>query len=139
MSAVQAVGTIISGQAARQAGEYNAELSDFNAVQAENDGKLELMQQQREGLKVIGQARAHYGASGVDSTQGSALDVLQQSATQSAIDSLNIQKKTSARAYGYRKTADLQRYEGEQAETASYFSAAGQLLASGASMAKGGA
>lgn len=135
MSALSSVGTIIQGNAAKNAGEYNAALSDYNASQTENNGAIELQQQQRKAEQVIGNARAEMGASGVSSTQGSSLEVLKQSASQAALDSLNIQAKTAAKAYGYRATGSIQRYEGEEAQSSSRFTAAGQLLGGVAQLA----
>lgn len=135
MSAISSVGTVIQGDAAKNAGEYNAAVSDYNAAQTENDGAIALQQQQRKAEQVIGSARAQMGASGVSSTEGSSLEVLKQSASQAALDSLNIQSKTAAKAYSYRTTGAIQRYEGDQAQTASKYSAAGQLLGGAAQMA----
>lgn len=128
MSALQSIGTIIQGNAAETAGAYNAAQSDYNAAQVENNGAIRVQQQQREASKLIGNARAQMGASGVQTTVGSSLEVLKQSASQAALDSINLQNETIAKAYGLRKTGEIQRYEGQQAKSASRFTAAGQIL-----------
>lgn len=129
---LQAIGSIEAGNAAKQAGEYNASVDDYDAAQTLNDGAIAVAKQQRQATQVIGSAKAAYGASGVDSNQGSALQVLQQSATQSALDAINIKQQYAAKAFSYTASAAMSRYNGSQSQTSSYYSAAGQLLGAGA-------
>lgn len=135
MSALQSVGTIVQGDSAKKASEYNAASDEYNAAQVQNDAAVKIQQQQRTAAQVIGNEKAQYGASGISSNEGSAFDVLKQSIAQSAMDSINIQNTANARSYGYERSAVLKRFEGEQAQSASYFTAAGQLLGGAAQVA----
>jgi len=123
-----AIGNLQKGEAAQQAANYNAQTDMQNASMAEDQGRTQIYSQQRSAAQTIGAARAQYSASGIDSGQGSALDVLEASATQAALDSSMIKYNSDVKAYGYRRSAALGIYEGDQAKTGSYYSAAGSLL-----------
>lgn len=130
---ISAFGQIKQGQQAKAAGEYNFQLQQENAALATQEGDFAIARQKREAEQAIGQATAQYGASGVDTGQGSALDVLQQSAAQGVLDSSKIAYQASLKARGFRQTGDIDLFKGQNAETSSYYSAAGTLLGSSGS------
>ena len=116
-AAISAVGAIKQGQDAQNAANYNASVAEQTSQeQARRDAIQARM--------VIGQDRANYGASGV-TTEGSPLDVLQQSAKMAELDKLTTIYAGATQAASYRA-------QGKAARTASYFQAAG-ALAGGAS------
>lgn len=127
-SLFSAVGTMEHGDAAQFAGEINAGQANLNAYNTLEEGRIAGIKQKREATQSIGEARAQYGASGIDTNQGSALDILQNSATNAAYDALNIKHSYEAKAQGYRNSAFLYQYEGDSAYDESRLSAAGQLL-----------
>lgn len=132
-----AFGTILGGRQQKQAMYANAGLEDFNANQVDYMGKYALINQKRKADQVIGAARAQYGASGVQSNEGSPLDILQQSAANAALDHIMLKYNYDLESYGHRRSAQAMRQEGDQAETNSYLSAGAQLV-SGAGKAIAG-
>ena len=111
-AAISAVGAVKQGQDAQDAANYNASVAEQTSQeQARRDAIQARM--------VIGQDRANYGASGV-TTEGSPLDVLQQSAKMAELDKLTTIYAGATQAASYRA-------QGKAARTASYFQAAGSL------------
>lgn len=135
-SLLSAIGAIKQGQGQQAAANYNASMMEHNADVAKQEGALLVNRQQRSAAQTIGSARASYSASGIDSGQGSALDVIQNSAQQAALDSMLIKYNADSKAYSLQKSAQLTRFEGDTAMENSYYSAAGSLL-SGAGKAAG--
>lgn len=132
-------GELIQGAEKQAAGEYNAYVDEVNAVQAHNEGLVALRKQQRQAAQMIGTAEAQYGISGVDSGQGSALQQLQNSKEQANLDELYLKQSYAAKEYGYKLSANLSRYEGDEARKSSYYSASANLLTSaGKAVAMGG-
>ena len=133
---MSAVGSIMGGNAAKAAGDYNANIATQNAGIAETEGNIAIAQQQRKAEEVIGQQTASYGASGVSGTTGSPMDLLKQSAATSAMDAANIRYSYNLKAAGYTQNATIDKMQGEMAQQNSYYSAAGQLLNAGANTGK---
>lgn len=125
--ALAAAGSLKQAQAQQAASEYNAAISERNAitVRAQADSDAAAFRQQmtlREGSLIAG-----YGASGVTG-DGSPLDVLGMSAANAKRDELMIQYKSDLAAMGYRETAVLNRMQGGQAIEAGNYQAASSLL-----------
>lgn len=126
-SAFSAAGAYQSGQAGAMAARYNADLAEKNAVLAIQQGAEEERRSRVIARKTIGAARANYGASGV-STDGSAMDVLAESAAAAEQDALNIRNNASMKADAYRAEARMERLRGSAAETAGTLGALGALF-----------
>lgn len=136
---VGAFGTVLGGMQSKQSAYMNASFEEFNADQIDYMGRQAVAKQKRQADQIIGNARANYGASGVQSTEGSPLDILQQSASEAALDNIMMKYNYDVAAYGKRRSAKIMRYEGDQALENSYLSAAGQLMTSAAkAVASGG-
>ncbi len=73
-----------------EANAYNARTAAKNAVYSQFEAETALAEQQRTAYRTEGAAKAAYGASGVMSNSGSALDVLADSAAASARDYYNM-------------------------------------------------
>lgn len=124
---MSAVGAIQQGSAARQAGEYNAQVAGQNSALALQQGTEEARRYRIQARKQIGDMRANYGASGVQ-MEGSPLDYLEESAASAELDALSIEHGANVKAAGFGNEASSSRYEGRQAQKSGYFSAAGSLL-----------
>lgn len=147
---VGTVGALQAGHAASQAANYNAQMQMQNAEQAQRNAEIAsqsgMANQNIQQLKTraqIASTRANEGASGVGVNSGSFADVQQSEAVIGEMDSLTVRSRATREAYGYevqgtnfRNQASLDREEGKQAKTASYFNAASTLLG-GASNAAG--
>lgn len=123
----KAVGSKIEGDAAKDAGDYNAQIAENNAMlsrqQAAEDERVFRVASRKE----LGGIRSGYAAGGITS-EGSAQDVLEESAANAELDALKIKHGGEVRAKGFEADAVLSRAKGEAAQTSSTFSAAGSLL-----------
>ena len=139
--AIGAVGAIQSANAAKAASEYNAQVQENNAKIAERNRLMALDQTEseagakmRENRRTLATIRAQYGKSGLDMS-GSALDVLEDSAVEGALDVANIRYQGNVRAMGYtdeaaaqRAGAELSKMNAKAQSTAGYIGAASSLL-----------
>jgi hypothetical protein len=130
---VSAYSSYSQAQDAKAADEYNEKVADQNAISAEQQGQEQAQLQQQQAAKTIGAAVAGYGASGVESGSGSALDVLSESASNSELDRQNILYKAKLQANGYQDEGDLDSAkaatrdeQGELGATAAILSGAGK-------------
>lgn len=145
-TALGAVGQIQQGQAAAEAGRYNAKVAEMNAAISERQardalerGKLEEQKKRTQVQQVLGRQKAAMAANGVDVSFGSPLDTLVDTATMGEIDALTIRSNSAREAYDYRvraangqAQATLDRMNADSAETGGYLAAAGTLLTGGA-------
>lgn len=126
-STISAIGTYNQGKAAYQASIYNAGILEQNAQLAKQQASEDERRQRVTAQKQLGNIRAQYGASGV-SLEGSAQDVLEESAANAELDALTIRYQGLAKSNAYLNEAKSQRYQGAQAFRAAKLSAAGTLL-----------
>jgi len=129
--AVSAYGQMYQGQAAAAAGEYNAQLAERNAEDSLVQAKEEERRHRMISRNQLGDMRANIGASGVQ-VEGSVLEMLEDSAANAELDSLNIRHQGQSRAVQFRNEARLARFGGQTAQQGAYFGAASSLLTAGA-------
>ncbi len=130
-----AAGKIYEGQAAKKAAEYNAQVAKKNAVLTLRQAADEERQVKVQGRKVIGDMRANFAASGIQ-MEGSALDVLAESAANIEADVLNIRFTGQMKADSLMDEARMQRSAGNSAMNASYLGASSSLANAGSDYAK---
>lgn len=129
-TAVGVAGAIQQSNAASKADKYNAAVAQQNAQAASDQANSQLQQQQRTAYKQLGAQKAAYGASGVTS-DGSPMDVLSDSYTQSELDANTIIYNGKLRAAGYTNQANLDSANASNATTAGYTNAASKALLGG--------
>lgn len=143
---VTAYGQYQQGQAAKQAGEYQAAVAEQNARTSENlakdaeqRGQIAEQNQRRQTAALMGRQQAVLAAKGIDLANGTPLDILSQSAEYGELDALTIRHNASLEALQLRAQAGNQRaqgqlslLEGNNAATAGTLSAGGTLLSGGA-------
>ena len=129
-----AVGQYQQGQAQAKQAEYQAGIARNNAIMAQHEAdyraKTGVQERQQHQLKIEqlkGAQRAAIGASGVEMTSGSPLDLLMDTSEQGAADLLRIDQNTAL---------DIWRIRGGQAN---YEAQAGLFDASAAGYRSGGA
>lgn len=131
MAASAVVGTyaaIKQGQAASDAADYNKQMAEQQAAATrQQEAQASVAQQREMGLK-LGTLAANQGASGIDPSTGSPLDVLSSSIQQGTLDNLNLKYNYESRALGYQNSAGLDQMQSDNASTASYLNAAGSAL-----------
>ena len=129
---VGALSAIQQGRAAQAAANYNATINEQNAQISRADAAIEATQVQRENALRLGAIRANQGASGGAAGEGSVLDVLGDVAAQGELERQFVLYQGEQRARGFTNTAQLDRYSGRQARSASYMRAGTELLSGGA-------
>lgn len=129
---VGALSAIQQGRAAQAAANYNATINAQNAEISRADAAMEATQVQRENALRLGAIRANQGASGGAAGEGSVLDVLGDVAAQGELERQFVLYQGEQRARGFTNTAQLDRYSGRQARSASYMRAGTELLSGGA-------
>jgi len=140
-TAMQAVGTLISGGAearnqenAAAMADYNAQVSRNQATQALQVSTAEQIAQQRKTRQVMGMQRAATAESGLG-FGGTNADLLERTGTLSELDQLNIAYSGAVRSQGFLAQADLDsfnasvaRKNASAARTMSLFKAAGSVI-----------
>lgn len=124
---VQALGALSSGESQSEALGYSADVASNNATLALQAGDMNARRQQMLSSQKIGAERAGYGASGIDSGSGSALDVLGSSAMNGELDKLNILHGAQVQAINFENQAAIDRSQADSAKNAGLFGAAGAL------------
>lgn len=115
---VSAIGQIQQGNAARRAGEFNAQVSQNNAVAsrasaAEDARRFRRVARKQEGERIVG---------------GASLDLLEDNAMEEELEALTILHGGEIQAIGFENTAKIQRAGGRAAQTAGFVGAAGTTL-----------
>ena len=126
-TAMSAVGMLSNASAQSSASNYNAQINQQNAVIAQQQGAAAQAEHDKQARLQIGQMAANYGASGVDSGQGSPLDVLQDSVKTAKLDNLMIGYNYDLRARGFQNSAALDSARASSASTSGLLGAAGAV------------
>lgn len=126
-TAVQAVGAIQQGNAAKGAADYNASVLEQNAAIERQQAGAREEAKRREARQVLGAQRAAFAQSG-GGMGGSAADVMRQSGMNAELDALTLRYEGDLRARGLQAEAASERFAGKQAQTQGYFQAAGSIL-----------
>lgn len=160
--AINAVGTIKAGNAAKRAGEaekaakeseaqlaeYNAGVADLQAKDALERGYEDENKFRQSVRGMIGSQRAGQAASNVDVSYGSAVDVQADASFLGEMDALTIRNNAARESWGFdvqatdlRKRAEIARKEGvyleaagKQQQTASRYAAAGSIISGTSSL-----
>ena len=127
-AAVSAVATMRAGSAQAEAGKYNARVAEMNAKQARDAAALEAMNIRNAGRRTQGTARARAGASGLLLDTGSPLEVFAENAANIEREAATAIYRGEITAQGQQQRGVLERYQGSQAQSASYFTAGSTLL-----------
>lgn len=143
---IGAVGAIQQGNAAAEAGRFNARVADMNAELSRRRAKdatergARAEQQKRQEIAALkGKQVAAMAANGVDLSFGSPLDTIVDTAMLGELDALTIRKNAANENYDYRvqavngrADATLSRMSADASQTAGYLNAAGTILGGGA-------
>lgn len=121
-NAAQAVANMQAAEADRQAQERITQ-----GQQQEQDHRLKVAQ-------LIGQQTAGFAAAGVDTSSGSPLGVIGDTAALGETDALRIRSNTYSDANSLSRQAEIYRAEGEAARTTGLLNAGGSLLTGAASV-----
>lgn len=120
---IGAIGALMQGQNTSDTLKYQAQIQTNNANDALVAASINANRNQIMAQKVIGEASAGYGASGVEASSGSVLSVMSASAANAELDRQNILYGGEIRAINARNQAHLDTIGAGNAVTASYFNA----------------
>lgn len=150
-AATGAVGSVMAGNAQAASASAQAQIARNNAILAGQraDQEVQIGKQEEERLRrdvsrVIGSQRAMTGASGIDLSAGSPLDVLAATAKEGEMDALTIRANAQQRASDLRFEQQNLNFQGRMldrearsARRAGWMNAAGSILGSASSLPSG--
>jgi hypothetical protein len=137
-----AIGTSISvysavaaGENAKETADYNAEMQRRAADDALQRGSIDAAEHRAKVRKMISSQVAAFGAGGIETSSGSALDVMTETAGMGELDALRIVNNSQRAAAGLKVQADLEEFKGRSAQSAGYLNATGTAIGGLGSMA----
>ena len=131
---IGALGEIQQGYATKQLAEYNASVAEANATAARQQAALDEDTSRRKSSLVMGQIRARAAANSGD-VNGSALDVLAESAGEAELEALVLRYGGEVKARTSESEAQLLRQRGKDAVLGGYIGAGTKLLTAAATVA----
>jgi hypothetical protein len=126
-AAASAYSAYQQGQATSNMAKYNAQVADQNAQQARVEGEAQADQVRRENVRKQGAAVAALSASGAD-LSGSPLSVLDDMASEGALDEALTRYNASKGQTYYRNQAAGDRFNASQASSMGALNAGATLL-----------
>lgn len=129
---MQALGQYESGKANERLMNQNARIADMQADDALDRGRKAEGRHRVDVRRTIGAQRARLAASGVDiSADGSAIDLVADTARMGELDALTIRNNAAREAWGYKTQAVDLRARGKIARMEGKYAAVGTLLSTG--------
>jgi hypothetical protein len=126
-----AYGSIIAGNANQRMAEREADVLDYRARLAVENGTFAAQQARNQGKAVQGAQKTGYAAQGVVVGDGSSGQMLEQTAELSEQDALQIKLNAAREAWGMREQAKQTRYRGDLAKFKGRMDAIGGVLGTG--------
>lgn len=133
-TAVTVYASVQAGNAQKRAAQFNEKVAQNNAIAAQQQGAAAAEEKHREMVQRIGSIEAGYGAAGVTSDSGSALDVLSSSVQQGTLDQLTEKYNYALKGQGYQNSATLDDFQGQNAQFQGDLNATSSLLNGASSM-----
>lgn len=134
-TAMAAYGSYQTGKYNEKVAENNAITAEYQAEDAEQRGELAEKQRRLEIEQLKGQQRASIASSGFVVGEGSAADVLTDTAALGEQDVLAIKSNAAREAWAYRVQATNSRSQGQLARYEGNYQAGASLISGGASVA----
>lgn len=106
-----AYGSYTSAKASKAAAGYNAAVNDLKATDAITRGEQAVVQQRMQVSQLKGSQIASMAANGVALDGQSALDIFASTDALAAIDEATTRQNAQREAEGYRRGAELDRYQ----------------------------
>lgn len=133
--AFNAYGSITAGNANQRMAEREADVLDYRANLAVENGTFSAQQARKQGKAVEGAQKTGYASQGVVVGDGSSGQVLEQTAKLSEQDALQVKLNAAREAWGFREQAKQTRYQGDLAKFKGRMDAIGGILGTGGSLA----
>lgn len=126
--------TLAGGQAAEDAGKYQAAQYRRNASNARGSAQRAAIEERRNATLAESRARAVAAASGASASDKTSTDIMAGIAEEGEYRALSALYEGEEAARGMQDAAAAAEYEGEAAKRASRIGAAGTILSSGSSL-----
>lgn len=136
-TAISAYGAYQQGKMQRDLNEYNAQIAENNKVLADQQHAIDFKEHQKRYRRLLGKQRVSYAKSGV-AIEGSAIDVIEEGAIDSAWQVAIMKYNRDVKKAGYTASAQRSRFVGDSAYYAGKWNAAGSLLTGGTATYKYG-
>lgn len=120
-----ATGAIVQGVQASKTAKYNAKVNEIKATAARIDAAENESRFRRTSAQRLGTIRAGR------QSEGSALDILEDSATEEELQALSIRHQGEVQAIGFEHSAALDRSRGKSAMAGGFLQAGSALLLGG--------
>lgn len=127
-TAVSAVSQIAQGNNQANVMEANAKVAEQQAAAEQESAKQETLKLSRQSRQTIGTQAAMYGASGIDISSGSPLDVMARTAANYESDIQTVGYAGDTRAAADQYQADIYRYGAKAQRLGGYLGAGATLL-----------
>jgi len=124
MMAVTAASAVQQASAAKKEAAYNSKVAEQNAEMARASGRAQSEQIRRQSVDQLGEMRASFSANGVG-MEGSALDLMSESAYQFELDKQYAKYNAETKAIGYQNQGRLSQMRGKSQAQGAYL--AGQM------------
>jgi hypothetical protein len=125
-----AASALNTANAQSKAAQYNATVSNNNAIGAELAGAAEADRANLAHRRALASGVAAAGASGIDPNSGSPLEVLADMSGQAKLDEELGRWQARQRSQGYASQANLDTFQARSAKSAGYANAASSVLSS---------
>ena len=132
-TAISAYGAYQQGKQTKMLNDYNAKVAMQNKIAVAEKAEYDKEQLKRRVRKLKGSTTVALAKAGVDSTEGTAIDLFEEMAINQEMDLMMIQYNADMKARGYQIDADTATYTGKMAYQAGKMKAAGTLLTGGSS------
>ncbi len=143
--AASALGSVVQGQQASNAANFNAQVQQNNALLASRnagivgaEGAANAGIEQQKTRAQVGGIKAAQAANGVDVNSGSAVDVRSSASELGELNAINIRSNAAREAYGFQTQAagatgqaELDKSQSGHDESAGYVNAGSSLLSGG--------
>lgn len=130
--AISAVGSVVGGIHAKQAGDQNRTALYGQALEEEGAGNAQAIRIKEQARKAIGEQAAAQWGNGFTGGSGSALDALTESQVNATLDMMQVRRDAAAKARSLRAEGDMRAQQGRFALAEGIISGAAKL-AGGAS------
>lgn len=127
-------GALQQGKDAEAKAKYEAKVQEQQADEAQAASQREASEKYRQGQYMLSQQRAAIAGSGGSVNDPSVIDMMGETAGETALSAETSIYKGEQQARGYNDAAKVSRYEGKAARRASYYNAAGALFSGVTSM-----
>ena len=137
-TAISAYGAYQQGKQQKMLNDYNAKVAMQNKIAVAEKAEYDKEQLKRRVRKLQGSTTVALAKAGVDSTEGTAIDLFEELAIMGEQDLLMIQYNADLKKRGYEVEASTARFTGAAAYQAGKMRAAGTLLTGGSETYKYG-